>query len=127
MEFPHASEPELHRRLEQRRAHLAEVRDELDTELDVKPQARFLLGAAKEKLREGKAVLEQARGALPPKVRRLSASARSGPEALPGQLARWKPLVALAASAAIFLLLLRRLLQELSLALNARLLARRRL
>ena len=61
-EFPHASEPELHRRLDQRRRHLTEVRDELDTELDIKPQVRFLVGAAQQKLREGQAMLNHVSG-----------------------------------------------------------------
>jgi uncharacterized membrane protein YqjE len=105
VEFPHASEPELHRRLEQRRRHIAEVRDELDTELDVKPQVKFLVGAAKEKLGEGKAVLEQGKAVAARKFAALSESAE-------GASVRWKPLAALAASAAIFVVLLRRLLRN---------------
>jgi uncharacterized membrane protein YqjE len=105
VEFPHASEPELHRRLEQRRRHIAEVRDELDTELDVKPQVNFLVGAAKEKLGEGKAVLEQGKAAAGQKFAALS-------ESTEGANVRWKPLAALAASATIFVVLLRRLLRN---------------
>jgi uncharacterized membrane protein YqjE len=105
VEFPHASEPELHRRLEQRRRHLAEVRDELDTELDVKPQVAFLLGTAKEKLGEGKAVLEQGKAAA---GQRFAAFA----ESTEGTSLRWKPLAALAASATVFVVLLRRLLRN---------------
>jgi uncharacterized membrane protein YqjE len=105
VEFPHASEPELHRRLEQRRRHIAEVRDELDTELDVKPQVSFLVGAAKDKLGEGKAVLEQGRAAAGQKFAALS-------ESTEGANVRWKPLAALAASATIFVVLLRRLLRN---------------
>lgn len=104
-EFPHASEPELHRRLEQRRRHIAEVRDELDTELDVKPQVQFLVGAAKEKLGEGKAVLAQGKAAAGQKFAALSDSTE-------GAGVRWKPLAALAASATIFAVLLRRLLRN---------------
>lgn len=105
VEFPHASEPELHRRLEQRRRHIAEARDELDTELDVKPQVRFLVGAAKEKLGEGKAVLEQGKAVAARKFAALS-------ESTEGASVRWKPLAALAASATIFVVLLRRLLRN---------------
>jgi hypothetical protein len=105
VEFPHASEPELHRRLEQRRRHIAEVRDELDTELDVKPQVKFLVGAAKEKLGEGKAVLEQGKAVAARKFAALSESTEGGS-------VRWKPLAALAASATIFVVLLRRLLRN---------------
>jgi uncharacterized membrane protein YqjE len=105
VEFPHASEPELHRRLDQRRQHIAEVRDELDTELDVKPQVNFLVGAAKEKLGEGKAVMAQGKAAAGQKFAALSESAE-------GTNLRWKPLAALAASAAIFVVLLRRLLRN---------------
>jgi uncharacterized membrane protein YqjE len=105
VEFPHASEPELHRRLEQRRRHIAEARDELDTELDVKPQVRFLVGAAKEKLEEGKAVLEQGKALAAQKFAALSGSTE-------GASVRWKPLAALAASATIFVVLLRKLLRN---------------
>ncbi|WP_255769648.1 phage holin family protein [Pseudarthrobacter sulfonivorans] len=104
-EFPHASEPELHRRLEQRRRHIAEVRDELDTELDVKPQVNYLVGAAKEKLGEGKAMLEQGTNAASRKFAAMSDSTE-------GAGVRWRPLAALAASATIFVVLLRRLLRN---------------
>ena len=105
VEFPHASEPELHRRLDQRRRHIAEVRDELDTELDLKPQVRFLVGAAKVKLDEGKAVLEHGKAAAGQKFAAFSDSTE-------GAGLRWKPLAALAASATIFVVLLRRLLRN---------------
>jgi uncharacterized membrane protein YqjE len=105
VEFPHASEPELHRRLEQRRRHLAEVRDELDTELDLKPQVAFLLGTAKEMLGEGKAVLEQGKAAAGQKFAAFA-------ESTEGTSLRWKPLAALAASATVFVVLLRRLLRN---------------
>jgi uncharacterized membrane protein YqjE len=104
-EFPHASEPELHRRLEQRRRHIAEVRDELDTELDVKPQVGFLVGAAKEKLGEGKAMLDQGRNAAGQRLAAFS-------ESTDGSGVRWKPLAAFAASASILVVLLRRLLRN---------------
>lgn len=104
-EFPHASEPELHRRLEQRRRHLAQVRDELDTELDIKPQAMFVLGAAKERLGEGKAAVEHGAAAASQKFAAFSGSRD-------GAGVRWKPLAALAASATILVVLLRRLLRN---------------
>lgn len=105
VEFPHASEPELHRRLEQRRRHIAEVRDELDTELDLKPQVNFLVGAAKVKLGEGKAVLDHGKNAAGQKFAAFSESAE-------GTSLRWKPLAALVASATVFVVLLRRLLRN---------------
>ena len=104
-EFPQASEPELHHRLEQRRRHLAQVRDELDDELDIKPQAMFLLGAAKEKLGEGKAAVENGAAAASQRFAAFSGSTD-------GAGLRWKPLAALAASATVFVVLLRRLLRN---------------
>lgn len=104
-EFPHASEPELHRRLEQRRRHLAQVRDELDAELDIKPQATFLLGAAKEKLDEGRAALVHGAAVANQKFAGFT-------ESPDGAGPRWKPLAALAASATVFVVLLRRLLRK---------------
>lgn len=105
VEFPQASEPELHRRLDQRRRHLAQVRDQLDTELDLKPQVAFLVGSAQEKLRAGQAAAAHGASAVSRKIGALS-------EAGEGSALRWKPLVALAASAAIFVVLLRRLLRN---------------
>lgn len=105
VEFPHASEPELHRRLDQRRRHLAQVRDELDTELDVKPQVTFLAGAAKEKLGEGRAAVAHATASASQKLASLS-------EAGGGAGVRWKPLAAFVASATVFVVLLRRLMQN---------------
>jgi uncharacterized membrane protein YqjE len=105
VEFPHASEPELHRRLDQRRRHLTEVRDELDSELDIKPQAMFLLDAAKEKLGEGKAAIDHGRAAAGQKFAALSQSTEQAD-------IRWKPLAALVASATVFVVLLRRLLRN---------------
>jgi hypothetical protein len=104
-EFPHASEPELHRRLDQRRRHLSEVRDELDTELDIKPQVRFLAGVAQEKLREGQALLNHGREAAAQKISGLSE--KDSLRAL-----RWKPLAAFAGAAAVFAVLLRKLLKN---------------
>jgi uncharacterized membrane protein YqjE len=105
VEFPHASEPELHRRLEQRRRHIAEVRDELDSELDIKPQVNFLVGVSKTKLDEGKAVLEHGKAAAGQKFAAISESAE-------GTNLRWKPLAAFTASATLFVVLLRRLLRN---------------
>jgi uncharacterized membrane protein YqjE len=105
VEFPHASEPELHRRLEQRRRHIAEVRDQLDTELDIKPQVNYLVGAAKTKLGEGQAVLDQAKAVASEKFAALSESAE-------GTNLRWKPLAAFTAAATLFVVLLRRLLRN---------------
>jgi uncharacterized membrane protein YqjE len=105
VEFPHASEPELHRRLGQRRRHIAEVRDELDSELDVKPQVNFLVDTAKTKLGEGKAVLAQGTNAAGQKFSALA-------ESTEGANVRWTPLAVLAASATVFVVLLRRLLRN---------------
>jgi uncharacterized membrane protein YqjE len=104
-EFPQASEPELHRRLEQRRRHIAEVRDELDTELDIKPQVRFLVGTAKEELEKGRATVQSGSAAV---ARKFAAFA----ESREGADVRWKPLAAFAASAAVFVVLVRRLLRN---------------
>jgi len=104
-EFPHASEPELHRRLDQRRRHLTQVRDELDTELDIKPQVRFLVGAAQQKLREGQALMNHGRDVAAQKISGLS-------EGTGGTALRWKPLAAFAGAAAVFVVLLRKLLKE---------------
>ncbi|WP_320537902.1 phage holin family protein [Pseudarthrobacter sp. IC2-21] len=105
VEFPHASEPELHRRLEQRRRHIAEVRDELDSELDVKPQVNFLVDTAKTKLGEGKAALAKGTNAAGQKFSALA-------ESTEGANVRWTPLAVLAASATVFVVLLRRLLRN---------------
>jgi uncharacterized membrane protein YqjE len=103
-EFPQASEPELARRLGQRRHHLAEVRDDLGDELDVKTQARFLLAAAQVKMREGQVLA--ARG------KDLAASRLAGlSESTGGLGARWKPLAALAAAGTMLVVLVRKLLR----------------
>jgi uncharacterized membrane protein YqjE len=104
-EFPHASEPELHRRLDQRRRHIAEVRDELDTEFDLKPQVNFLVGTARGKLDEGKAVIQHGKNVAGQKFAAFA-------ESTEGASLRWKPLAALAASATIFVVLLQRLLRK---------------
>ena len=102
-EFPHASEPELVRRLSQRRHHLTEVRDELGTELDVKPQARYLLASAQDKLREGQALAGHGRDVAGQKFAALSGSADLE--------RRWKPLAAFIAAGTVFLVLVRKLLR----------------
>lgn len=102
-EFPHASGPELARRLDQRRHHLAEVRDDLGTELDVKTQYRFLAAAAQDKLEAAQA----AAGRKKASVAGIStAGARDG-----GLAARWKPLAAMAAAGAVLVVLLRKLIR----------------
>jgi uncharacterized membrane protein YqjE len=103
-EFPQASEPELARRLSQRRHHLTEVRDDLGDELDVKTQARFLLGAAQGKLREGQVIAGRSKDLA---ARRLAALS----ESTGGLGNRWKPLAALAAAGTVFVVLVRKLLR----------------
>jgi uncharacterized membrane protein YqjE len=102
-EFPNASEPELARRLTQRRHHLTEVRDELGTELDVKTQARHLLASTQEKLREGQALAGHGRDVAGQKFAALSGSADLEK--------RWKPLAAFIAAGTVFLVLVRKLLR----------------
>ncbi|WP_258805389.1 phage holin family protein [Pseudarthrobacter sp. NS4] len=103
-EFPHASEPELARRLNQRRHHLTEVRDELGTELDVKTQARHLLAAAQVKVRQGQVLAVQGKDIASEKLAGLSAST--------GELQkRWKPLTAFVAAGTVLVVLLRKLLR----------------
>lgn len=111
---PPPTEVELRRRLDQRRSHLTGVRDDLGQELDVKTQAQTLLAAARVRLQDGK---EQMEG----KVAGFRSSARSSAggsgrntatAGTAGQLSqRWKPLVALTASTAALVFLLRKLLK----------------
>ncbi|KSU72710.1 phage holin family protein [Arthrobacter sp. BHU FT2] len=103
-EFPHASEPELARRLGQRRQHLTEVRDELGTELDVKTQARYLAAAARDAAQQGQAMAVRGKDAAARKLAGLS-------ESTGGLQDRWKPLAALAAAGTVLAVLLRRLLR----------------
>jgi uncharacterized membrane protein YqjE len=118
---PPPTEAELRRRLVQRRTHLTGVRDELNEELDVKPQAQALLATTQLKLQSGKEQLSNKvvgfRSAAAERTTKwtatpagtTAASARAG---VPGQLAeRWKPLVALTASAAALVFLLRKLIK----------------
>jgi uncharacterized membrane protein YqjE len=115
IELPAPTEPELRRRLHQRREHLKGVRDELGDELDVKPQAQALLAVARHRLENGKDKLREGKERAAEKLASLSSSSGSGEASgsLPGQLeARWKPLLALAASAAVLLALLRKLFKS---------------
>jgi len=104
-ELPHASEPELVRRLNQRRHHLTEVRDDLGEELDAESQARFLLGVAQEKMRQGQVLAVRGKDVA---ARRLAALSQSAGGSLGN---RWKPLTALAAAGTVFLVLVRKLLR----------------
>lgn len=112
---PPPTEAELRRRLDQRRAHLTGVRDELNAELDVKTQAQVLLAAAQVKLQGGK---EQLGGkvagfrSVAGRSTKRPATSDSATAGVAGQLGeRWKPLVALTASAAALVFLLRKLLK----------------
>ena len=101
---PVPTETELRRRLTQRRQHLTGVRDDLGEELDVKVQAQALVAATKARLKEGQAAMEG-------KIAYLGEAASSRmPNGSSGQAAlRWKPLAVLAASATVFVVLLRKL------------------
>lgn len=103
-EFPQASEPELARRLNQRRHHLTEVRDDLGEELDVKTQAQFLLAAAQGKLSQGQVLAVRGKDLAGHRLAALSESAG-------GLGNRWKPLAALAAAGTVFVVLVRKLLR----------------
>ncbi|MGO4191919.1 phage holin family protein [Arthrobacter sp. YAF17] len=118
---PPPTEAELRRRLDQRRTHLTGVRDELNEELDVKTQAQALLAAAQVKLQDGKEQLSgkvagfrssAARATKRPSTSAGASKAGAGRDSagVTDQLSqRWKPLVALTASAAALVFLLRRL------------------
>ncbi|XAS67839.1 phage holin family protein [Micrococcaceae bacterium Sec5.7] len=116
-EVPAPTEAELRRRLVQRRQHLTGVRDNLGQELDVKTQAQALLGAAQDRLRGGKDLLMDGKDKA---GERLAAFSASSPSASGGTSqatvvpldARWKPLLALAASTAVLLVLLRKLFKS---------------
>ncbi|MEK0154236.1 phage holin family protein [Arthrobacter oryzae] len=106
VDVPAPTEAELRSRLDKRRRHLTGVRDELDEELDVKTQAQLLLAATEARLKSGKARAGH-------QVESLSHSTSSflnrAGESQAG--ARWKPLAALVASAAVLVVLLRKLLK----------------
>ncbi|WP_445154843.1 phage holin family protein [Arthrobacter sp. Hor0625] len=117
---PAPTEAELRRRLNQRREHLTGVRDDLGQELDVKTQAQALLAATGQRLAEGKEAADKkiagfrshsasAAGSADRSGTSTGAGAASAAAAELGK--RWKPLTALAASAAAFVFLLRRLLK----------------
>src|SRR5690606_7845250 len=115
---PPPTEAELRRRLDQRRTHLTGVRDELNEELDVKTQAQALLAAAQVKLQDGKEQLSGKvagfRSSAVRATKRPATSAGTDRDSagVTDQLSqRWKPLVALTASAAALVFLLRRLLK----------------
>ncbi|MEC5182060.1 phage holin family protein [Arthrobacter sp. CG_A4] len=122
---PPPGEAELRRRLDQRRSHLAGVRDDLTGELDVKTQAQALLAATQAKLADSKDQLSAkitafrslSRKPTTPSTTKRTTPA-SGTEGAPrsssvaGQLGRrWKPLAALTASTAALVFLLRRLVK----------------
>jgi uncharacterized membrane protein YqjE len=115
---PPPTEADLRRQLDQRRTHLTGVRDELNEELDVKTQAQALLAVAQVKLQAGKEQLSgkvaEVRSAASRRAKRPAAPAGAGTDSagVAGQLGqRWKPLVALTASAAALVFLLRKLIQ----------------
>lgn len=103
---PAPTEDELRRRLDQRRRHLTDVRDELGVELDVKTQAQIVLDATQAQLKTGK---ERAGHQFEVLSRSASNFLNRANEGHPG--VRWKPLAALAASAAVLAVLLRKLLK----------------
>jgi uncharacterized membrane protein YqjE len=110
---PPPTETELRRRLVQRRTHLTGVRDELGEELDIKTQARILLAMAQARLQGGKEQLNSKAASLRSFASRASRSPAwlnaQGTAEQMGQ--RWKPLAALAASAAALVFFLRKLLK----------------
>ena len=115
---PPPTEAELRRRVDQRRTHLTGVRDELNEELDVKTQAQALLAAAQVKLQDGKEQLSDKVADLRSAAARTAnrpatpAGATGEGTGVAGQLSqRWKPLVALTASAAALVFLLRKFIK----------------
>ncbi len=114
---PAPTEAELRRRLDQRRAHLTDVRDDLGRELDVKTQAQALLASTQALLQDGKEQLNDkiagfrasARSSARPSAGKPSTSADGS---LAGQIKhRWKPLALLAASGAALVVLVRKLIK----------------
>ncbi|MFH5880531.1 phage holin family protein [Arthrobacter sp. NA-172] len=100
---PAPGEAELLRRLEQRREHLADVRDQLGVELDAKTQGKALLNAAGHKLDDGRQFAADKLADLSEKV----------PAGLPERLAtRWKELLLFAASATVAAVGLRKLFKK---------------
>ncbi len=103
---PAPTEAELRSRLDQRRRHLTGVRDELGEELDVKTQAQILLDATQAQLKTGKERAGQQFESLTRSASNFLNRANEGQSGV-----RWKPLAALAGSAAVLVVLLRRLLK----------------
>ncbi|WP_115788017.1 phage holin family protein [Arthrobacter silvisoli] len=98
-EPPSPDKDELLRRLQQRRAHLAGVRDQLGSELDFKTQGKFFQDLAQEKLDDGRKFA----GDLGKRL----------PDGLSGRFAgRWKEILAFLASAAVLVVGLRRLFRK---------------
>ena len=115
---PVPTEAELRRRLDQRRTHLTDVRDDLGRELDVKTQAQALLATSQALLQDGKEQLSDKiagfRASARSSARRSTAGkpAASADGSLAGQIKeRWKPLAVLAASGAALVVLLRKLIK----------------
>jgi uncharacterized membrane protein YqjE len=109
---PPPSEDELRRRLDQRRSHLTGVRDELDAELDVKTQAQALLASAQIRLQDGKEQLSGKVAGFRSSARTANTANTANTAGIAEQLGqRWKPLVALTASAAALVYLLRKLIK----------------
>ncbi|GAA4042238.1 hypothetical protein GCM10023063_30400 [Arthrobacter methylotrophus] len=100
---PAPSESELLRRLEQRREHLADVRDQLGVELDVKTQGKAFLDVAGHKLHDGRRFAAE----------KLADFGEKVPAGLPKRLAaRWKDLFLFAASATVAAVGLRKLFKK---------------
>jgi uncharacterized membrane protein YqjE len=113
---PAPTEAGLRRRLDERRRHLTEVRDELGRELDARTQAQALLNVTQDRLKTGK---ERAGHQLAGLGHSVSSLLNRGAQdrgaqarAAQGQRdVRWKPLAALAASVTVLAVLLRKLLK----------------
>ncbi len=98
-EPPAPGKDELLRRLQQRREHLAGVRDQLGSELDFKTQGKFFKDLAQEKIDDGRKLAGDLGNRLP--------------EGLPGRVAgRWKEILAFVASAAVFAVGMRKLFRK---------------
>ncbi|MET3922168.1 phage holin family protein [Arthrobacter sp. UYEF20] len=108
---PPPTETELRRRLEQRRTHLTGVRDELNGELDVKTQAQAVLAAAQVRLQDGKEQLSDKVAGFRSARSAKKPATSNGRGAVEQLSQRWKPLAALAASAAALVFLLRKLIK----------------
>ncbi|MEE2521754.1 phage holin family protein [Pseudarthrobacter sp. J75] len=99
-ELPPASEAELHRRLSMRRKHLVDVRDDLGEELDVKTQLGVVKAAASQQAKAGQRLLHNGRERLDGTMHSLAGGKELDK--------RWKPLLALATSGAVLVILLRK-------------------